>query len=276
MSTTAPSTPTASSSEMQPSGWAVAMQWIRPTLDVIASVVVVLSLWEGAIRLFNVQPFIFPAPTAILWSLWLGISSGKYVSALGVTLSEILTGAAIGSAAGLLIAVLMVSSRLAYRLVYPWIVGIQTIPKVAIAPLMLVWFGFGIESKILIVALTSMFPVMVNTISGLRATEHDQIALIQALCGNRIQVLRYVQIPAALPYIFAGLNTAIVLAVIAAIVGEFVGARAGIGYLILQANFALDLAAVFALLTLLGILGVLLSLCIRPIEKRVCFWNRRS
>jgi NitT/TauT family transport system permease protein len=276
MSTTAPSTPTASSSEMQPSGWAVAMQWIRPTLDVIASVVVVLSLWEGAIRLFNVQPFIFPAPTAILWSLWLGISSGKYVSALGVTLSEILTGAAIGSAAGLLIAVLMVSSRLAYRLVYPWIVGIQTIPKVAIAPLMLVWFGFGIESKILIVALTSMFPVMVNTISGLRATEHDQIALIQALCGNRIQVLRYVQIPAALPYIFAGLNTAIVLAVIAAIVGEFVGARAGIGYLILQANFALDLAAVFALLTLLGILGVLLSLCIRAIEKRVCFWNRRS
>jgi len=85
-----------------------------------------------------------------------------------------------------------------------------------------------------------------------------------------------VQIPAALPYIFAGLNTAIVLAVIAAIVGEFVGARAGIGYLILQANFALDLAAVFALLTLLGILGVTLSLCIRAIEKRVCFWNRRS
>jgi NitT/TauT family transport system permease protein len=276
MSVTAPTTPAAPPSEMQPSGWAVAAQWIRPTLDVIASVVVVLSLWEGAIRLFNVQPFIFPAPTAILWSLWLGISSGKYVSALGVTLSEILTGAAIGSAAGLLIAIMMVSSRLAYRLVYPWIVGIQTIPKVAIAPLMLVWFGFGIESKILIVALTSMFPVMVNTISGLRATEHDQIALIQALCGNRMQVLRYVQIPAALPYIFAGLNTAIVLAVIAAIVGEFVGARAGIGYLILQANFALDLAAVFALLTLLGVLGVTLSLCIRAIENRICFWNRRS
>jgi NitT/TauT family transport system permease protein len=276
MSVTAPSAPRRSLPEVQPSGWAVAMQWIRPILDVIASVVVVLSLWEGGIRLFNVEPFIFPAPTAILWSLWLGISSGRYVSALGVTLSEILTGAAIGSAAGLLIAVIMVSSRLAYRLVYPWIVGIQTVPKVAIAPLMLVWFGFGIESKILIVALTSMFPVMVNTISGLRATDHDQIALIQALCGNRIQVLRYVQIPAALPFIFAGLNTAIVLAVIAAIVGEFVGARAGIGYLILQANFALDLAAVFALLTLLGILGVTLSLCIRAIEKQVCFWNRRS
>ena len=101
----------------------------------------------------------------------------------------------------------MVSSRLINRLIYPWVVGIQTIPKVAIAPLMLVWFGFGIESKILIVALTSMFPVMINTISGLQATDRDQVSLVKALCGSRAQVLRYVQIPAALPYIFAGDST---------------------------------------------------------------------
>ena len=142
------------------------MPRLRPVLDGIASVVVVLLLWEGCIRLFNVEPFIFPAPTAVLWSLWLGIASGKYISALGVTLTEILVGAAIGSVAGILIGIAMVSSRLAYRLVYPWIVGIQTIPKVAVAPLMLVWFGFGIELKILIVTLTSMFPVMINTIAG--------------------------------------------------------------------------------------------------------------
>jgi NitT/TauT family transport system permease protein len=106
--------------------------------------------------------------------------------------------------------------------------------------------------------------------------QNVSLAYRSAGCGNRMQVLRHVQVPAALPYIFAGLNTAIVLAVIAAIVGEFVGARAGIGYLILQANFALDLPAVFALLTLLGVLGVLLSLGMRGIERRVCFWNRRS
>jgi len=251
-------------------------QRTRPALDVMTSIVVVLLLWEGLVRLFDVQPFIFPAPSAVLRSLWLGLASGRYVAALGVTLTEILSGAVIGSLAGLIFAVAMVSSRLVNRMLYPWVVGIQTIPKVAIAPLMLVWFGFGIESKVLIVALTAMFPVMINTISGLNATEHDQIALVQALCGNRMQILRHVQIPAALPYIFAGLNTAIVLAVIAAIVGEFVGARAGIGYLILQANFALDLPAVFALLTLLGTLGVLLSLGMRGIERRVCFWNRRS
>jgi len=251
-------------------------QRTRPALDVMTSIVVVLLLWEGLVRLFDVQPFIFPAPSAVLRSLWLGLASGRYVAALGVTLTEILSGAVIGSLAGLIFAVAMVSSRLVNRMLYPWVVGIQTIPKVAIAPLMLVWFGFGIESKVLIVALTAMFPVMINTISGLNATEHDQIALVQALCGNRMQILRHVQIPAALPYIFAGLNTAIVLAVIAAIVGEFVGARAGIGYLILQANFALDLPAVFSLLTLLGTLGVLLSLGMREIERRVCFWNRRS
>jgi len=275
MSVIAPSTQS-SLPEAQSPGASGISQRIRPALELVASVIFVLALWEACIRLFDVQPFIFPAPTAVLRSLWLGIVSGKYVAALGVTLSEIVIGASIGAVVGLLIAVVMVSSQLINRLVYPWIVGIQTIPKVAIAPLMLVWFGFGIESKILIVTLTSMFPVMVNTISGLRATEHDQVALIRALCGNRLQILRYVQIPAALPYIFAGLNTAIVLAVIAAIVGEFVGARAGIGYLILQANFALDLAGVFALLTLLGVLGVTLSLCIRAVESRVCFWNRRS
>jgi NitT/TauT family transport system permease protein len=248
----------------------------RPVLDVITSVVVVLLLWEGLVRFFDVQPFIFPAPSAVLRSLWLGLASGSYIAALGVTLIEILSGAAVGSLAGLILAVALVSSRLINRVLYPWVVGVQTIPKVAIAPLMLVWFGFGIESKVLIVALTAMFPVMINTISGLNATDQDQIALVQALCGSRMQALRHVQFPAALPYIFAGLNTAIVLAVIAAIVGEFVGARAGIGYLILQANFALDLPAVFALLTLLGTLGVLLSLGMRSIERRVCFWNRRS
>ena len=275
MTATDPLAPSPAMPEGQSPGLAGLAPRFRPVLDVVASVVVVLLLWEGCIRLFKVEPFIFPAPTAVLWSLWLGIASGKYVSALGVTLTEVLTGATIGAVAGILIGIAMVSSRLAYRLVYPWIVGIQTIPKVAVAPLMLVWFGFGIESKILIVTLTSMFPVMINTIAGLQATEQDQVALVRALCGGRMQILRYVQVPAALPYIFAGLNTAIVLAVIAAIVGEFVGARAGIGYLILQANFALDLASVFALLTLLGMLGVTLSLCVRMIEDRVCFWNRR-
>jgi NitT/TauT family transport system permease protein len=249
---------------------------LHAVVEGAASVAVVLLLWEGLIRALGVPSYVFPAPSAALLSLWRGIISGIYLSAVAQTLSEILIGALIGSAVGFVLAVIMISSPLLNRLLYPWVVAIQTVPKVAIAPLMLVWFGFGIESKILIVALTCMFPIMVNTVAGFRSTDPDQIALVKALCGNKLKLLRYVQFYSALPYIFAGLNTAIVLAVIAAIVAEFVGARAGIGYLILQANFALDLPGVFSLLVVLGILGVTLSLCVQAIEKRICFWNQRG
>ena len=162
------------------------------------------------------------------------------------------------------------------RIFYPYVVGLQTVPKVAIAPLMIVWFGFGISSKIVIVSLTCVFPSLVNTIAGLRAVDSDRIALITAMCGSRAQLLRYVQLPNALPYIMAGLNTGIVLAVIGAIVGEFVGAKAGVGVLILQANFGLDLASMFAVLTLLAVTGVILSFILRQIEMRLCFWSGKA
>src|SRR5215470_6375500 len=130
---------------------------------------------------------------------------------------------------------------------------------------MIVWFGFGISSKIIIVALTCLFPSLVNTIAGLRAVDSDRIALITAMCGSRAQLLRYVQLPNALPYIMAGLNTGIVLAV--------VGAKTGVGVLILQANFGLDLASMFAVLVLIAITGVVLSFILRQIELRLCFWS---
>jgi NitT/TauT family transport system permease protein len=170
----------------------------------------------------------------------------------------------------------MVQVPLLDRLVYPYVVGLQTVPKVAIAPLMIVWFGFGISSKIFIVAMTCLFPSLINTIAGLRAVDSDRIALIKAMCGTRGQLLRYVQLPNALPYIMAGLNTGIVLAVIGAIVGEFVGAKTGIGVLILQANFGLDLASMFAVLVLIAVTGVVLSTILRVIETRLCFWSGKA
>jgi NitT/TauT family transport system permease protein len=240
------------------------------------SIPIVLGFWEAIIAFFNVEPYVFPAPSAIAVALVNGLVSGSYLSGLQITLSEIGAGFAIGSFVGLGLGVLFVSLPPLNRIVFPWVVAIQTVPKVAIAPLMVVWFGFGIQSKIVIVALGCMFPVLVNTIAGLRSTDANRVALVRALCGSGWQLLRYVRLPSALPYIFAGLNTAIVLAVIGAIVGEFVGARSGIGVLILQANFSLDLASVFALLTLLAVVGVLLNVAIRLVERKICFWNGRS
>jgi NitT/TauT family transport system permease protein len=155
-------------------------------------------------------------------------------------------------------------------------VAFQSIPKVAIAPLMVVWFGFGMTSKFLIVGLTAMFPVLINTIAGLRSTDADRLDLLRGLCATRGQTLRYLQFPHAMPYIFAGLNTAIVFSVIGAIVGEFVGARQGLGVVILKANFALDLAAVFSSLIVLGVIGVTLNAGVRLIERRVCFWSGKK
>jgi len=235
-----------------------------------------MLLIEGGIRLFNVEPYIFPAPSAIAMALYSGIASGLYLKALAVTLTEILGGFAIGSVCGILLGIAMVQIPVLDRFVYPYVVALQTVPKVAIAPLMIVWFGFGISSKIIIVALTCLFPSLVNTIAGLRAVDSDRIALIKAMCGSRAQLLRYVQLPNALPYIMAGLNTGIVLAVIGAIVGEFVGAKTGVGVLILQANFGLDLASMFAVLVLLGITGVILSFILRQVEIRLCFWSGKA
>jgi NitT/TauT family transport system permease protein len=242
----------------------------------LLSFAILMLLLESCIRYFDVQPYVFPAPSAIAVALWNGVTSGTYLHALSVTLSEVLAGFAIGSACGILLGIAMVQLPVLDRIVYPYVVGLQTVPKVAIAPLMIVWFGFGIESKVFIVALTCLFPSLVNTIAGLRAVDSDRIALILSMCGSRGQLLRYVQLPNALPYIMAGLNTGIVLAVIGAIVGEFVGAKAGIGVLILQANFGLDLASVFALLVLIALAGVTLSFVLRRIEARLCFWSGKA
>jgi NitT/TauT family transport system permease protein len=160
------------------------------------------------------------------------------------------------------------------RIIYPYIVALQTVPKVAIAPLIVVWFGFGMESKIIIVALVSLFPVLVNVMAGLKAVDQDRLDLLVSLSATRWQILRYLRFPNALPFLFAGLNTAIVFAIIGAIVGEFVGSNRGIGFLILQANFSLDIAGAFALFVVLSIMGVSFHAALQAVQRRVLFWNR--
>ena len=240
------------------------------------SLLVVLAAWEGIIRAFDVQPFVFPGPAAVLAALGSDLASPSYWYNVGITLTEILSGFLAGSTLGVLLGTFLALWRSLERVLYPYVVAFQSVPKVAIAPLMIVWFGFGIESKILIVALTAMFPVLVNTIAGLRATETDRLYLLQGLCASRWQTLRYLQLPQAMPYIFAGLNTAIVFSVIGAIVGEFVGARQGLGVVILKANFGLDLASVFSSLVVLAVIGVTLNAIVRAVEHRVCFWGRQG
>jgi NitT/TauT family transport system permease protein len=249
-------------------------KWHGASLTLI-SLVVFLGAWEGVIRVARIPSYLVPPPSAVLVALQQNLSSLAYWQAIGATLSEVLLGFFLGSLLGIGLGVVLALSATMNRVIYPYVVALQTVPKVAIAPLMIVWFGFGLQSKVLIVALTATFPLLVNTIAGLRATDQDRLDLLTGLCASRAQTLRYVQFPNALPYVFAGLNTAIVLAVIGAIVGEFVGAKQGLGVQILQANFNLDLASVFSSLMVLGVIGVILNASMRAIERRVCFWSGR-
>ena len=195
----------------------------------LVSLVVFFGAWEGLIRAAGIPSYLVPPPSAVLVALEQNLTSLLYWQAIGATLGEVLLGFFMGSALGIGLGVVLALSTMMNRIIYPYVVALQTVPKIAIAPLMIVWFGFGLQSKILIVALTTTFPLLVNTIAGLRATDVDRLDLLKGLCASRAQTLRFVQFPNALPYVFAGLNTSIVLAVIGAIVGEFVGAKQGIG-----------------------------------------------
>jgi NitT/TauT family transport system permease protein len=257
--------------EAAPLRWNPAALWSQYGLP-LATFIVLMALWEGSIRYFEVPGYLVPPPSAIVRALWSGLTSGLYVAHAAVTAIEALVGFLIGSLLGLAIGTLIVVFPTAERILYPYVVALQTVPKVAIAPLMVVWFGFGLTSKVVVVALVSLFPVLVNVIAGLRAVDQDRLDLLGALSASRWQVFRYLRFPNALPFIFAGLNTAIVFAVIGAIVGEFVGANRGLGFLILQANYQLDIAGAFSLFVVLSMMGVTLHACLRGLQRRCVFW----
>lgn len=235
--------------------------------------VLVMAIWHFAVLLLEVSPLIFPGPLAVARALVELFQSGEIVKHLGVTLYEILAGFAFGALFGLLLGALIGQSSLLEAVLYPYVVAFQTVPKVAVAPLFVLWFGFDTTSKVVITATIVFFPVLANTIVGLRSAPKDQIELMKAFTASPWHVFRMVRLPQALPYVFAGLDIGIVLAVIGAIVGEFVGAQAGLGYLILQRNFSMDAAGMFAILVVLSLIGLVLHSLMRLIARRVIFWT---
>jgi NitT/TauT family transport system permease protein len=235
--------------------------------------IAVLLLWQAVVILFDVSPLVFPAPSKVLLALYNGVASGEFFPHTAVTLYEMLAGYGIGAGIGFLLGVLIAQLPLLKKVLYPYIVAFQTVPKVAIAPLFVVWFGFGVASKIVITATVVFFPVLANTIVGLHSAPRDQLDMLAAYTASKWQVLRMVRFPHALPYIFVGLHVGIVLSVIGAIVGEFVGAQSGLGYLILQRNFSMDTAGVFAILLVLSAIGIGLHALTQFIERRVIFWR---
>jgi NitT/TauT family transport system permease protein len=228
--------------------------------------------WEAIVRLLDIPTIVLPPPSSIVVALWGSVGSADFQWAVVVTLYEIVAGFALGALSGLILGFIIALSPLAERLLYPYVVAFQTLPKVAVAPIIVIWFGYGLNSKIIITATIAFFPLLANTIMGLRAAPPDQIDMMVSYTASRWQVFRMIRLMQALPYIFVGLDVAIVLSVIGAIVGEFVGAKAGLGYLLMQKNFNFDMAGTFAILFVLSLIGVILHAAVRLVQRRVIFW----
>ena len=242
----------------------------------IAFGVLLLGAWEGACRIFHISDLVLPSPSAILSKIISLSMTGVIWPHLWATLIEIVAGFLLGVASGLVLGTLISLIPIVERLVYPYVVALQTLPKVAIAPLFIIWFGYGLTSKIVVTALVCFFPILVSVVAGFHSTDKDQLDMMQAFGASKWQTLVRLRIPSALVVIFAGLEIAAVLAVIGAIVGEFVGAQAGLGFLIVTLNFNLDVSGVFAVLIYLSFIGLILHGLMRFAARRYIFWIRRN
>lgn len=238
--------------------------------------VAVLAMWEVGVRVLEVEAFVLPPPSAIWDSLLMQLESDQFWGHVWVTTQEAMIGFAIGVVSAVVLGTAISQIRIVEKTLMPYIVAFQTVPKVALAPLFVVWFGFGLTSKIVMAAVISFFPMLINVIEGLRSADADRIQMLKVFGAGRAQVFRKVQLPSAMPFIFAGLDIGIVFAILGAVVGEFIGAQEGLGYLLLQTNYNFDIAGMFAILVVLSLMGLIAHAIIRLIQRRVTFWADQS
>jgi NitT/TauT family transport system permease protein len=238
------------------------------------SLVVLLVLWEMVASAGFVSPLVLPAPTRIWEGLVLLFTAPWFPQHLWYTTAETLIGFFIGGIAAIILGIAMVNVRIFKEIVYPYVVAFQVMPKVVLAPIFITWFGFGIESKIVMAIAISFFPVVINTVVGLESVEEDALLLMRSLVASRLQVFWKLAWPAALPSIFAGLKTSLTLALIGALVAEFVTAKEGLGTLITTFSFELKVYLVFAVIIVVSVLGLVLYGVMEYLERKVVFWRR--
>ncbi len=247
--------------------WRLALrEWI-PALTVFLGVLVV---WQTIDVLFEVPPYVLPSPVEILAEVVERFP--QLLRELGWTMLEALGGFVLGSGVAFLTASAFIHVRLVERSLYPWAVVLQTVPIVAIAPLLTIWFGFGLSPKIVIAAIICFFPMLVNSTRGLRAISPQALELMRILSASRADIFVRLRLPSSLPYVFSGLKVASTLSVIGAIVAEFTGADRGIGYLVVAASYRIDTRLMFAGIALSSAAGILFFNLISGLERLLLRW----
>jgi ABC-type nitrate/sulfonate/bicarbonate transport system permease component len=244
----------------------------------IAFAILVLALWQLVASVSGIAESSLPKPTQVADALWTDRS--LLIDNAWVTIQEIALGFAAAIALGIALATAIHSSKLVERAVYPWLVISQMIPIVALAPIIVIWTGFDLRPKVIVIALVSFFPIAVNTIDGLRAADPKLLDLLRTLGAGRRQRFRIAQFPAALPFVFSGLKIAAALAVIGAVFAEWVGSSEGLGHLILILNNQTATAEMFATIAVLALIGVALFALVSAVERLMLPWyhdeRRRS
>jgi putative hydroxymethylpyrimidine transport system permease protein len=247
---------------------------IAMPLSIIA---LLLAAWQAAASwdlladALGIKPFLIPSPADIADSLW--TDRGLLADNAWVTLREILGGLAIALVTGLAFALALHLSETLRRAFYPLLVATQAVPTVAIAPILVVWFGYGAGPKLAIIALVCFFPVTVNTLDGLRSVDPELVKMMRTLDAGRVAILRRVEAPSALPFVLSGMKVAAVIAAIGAVFGEWAGANEGLGHLILVSQSQLQTARVFAAVAVLAAFAIGLFAALTALERRIAWWG---
>lgn len=228
-------------------------------VDIVGSILLFgLFIGGWVVLSANVSPLIFPHPLRVVEELVRYTANGELWKHFQVTLLEIMAGFALGAAFGFGVGALLAHSRHARNILTPYLVTTQAVPKFALAPIFVLWFGFGVVPKIIITALIAFFPLLENTVVGLQACDPEAIKLFRSLRASHWQVLLKLRLPSALPYVFAGLRVAMVFSIVGAIVAEYVGANVGLGALIIVAQGTLNTSLMFGVFVITTVLGLLL------------------
>lgn len=240
----------------------------------LAAALLLVLVWELWIRVREVPLYLAPAPSRVIETL--GGDPARFIEAGGVSAQHALGGLLLGAGSAFLLGVLMAHSRVIERSIYPFAILVKVTPIVAVAPLIVIWFGFGVWPKFIVAALITFFPMLVNTITGLRSIDAATHDFFLALGASRWQVLWRLRLPSSLPYLFAGLRISIPLALIGAVIAEWIRADSGVGQMIVIAHGDFDTPTLFGAIVVLAVIGVALTASLALLERRFLFWHDSS
>jgi ABC-type nitrate/sulfonate/bicarbonate transport system permease component len=246
------------------------MRWAAPA----ALLALLIGGWELLAQLGHVENYLLPAPSEVASALWR--DRDLLAPDAWITAREVLLGFGLALAVGVAIALLLHVSPVLRRAAYPLVVASQAIPVIVIAPILVIWFGYGITPKLIVIALICFFPVVVNTLDGLEGVDGEQAKMMRTLGASRLDLLRRLELPSALPFLFSGAKVAVAVAVIGAVFGELVGSDAGLGHAIQVGTAQLETARVFAAVLILSVMAISLFGLVALIERRAVPWARAA